>query len=177
MYFTLLARLNSWVCMLHCRTPRWGHCPTFFGGRQDWAWSITGGSCHKYNFCRDKNTSSVATKVCLLRQNFCHDKIVCRTLLLQQKTCFVATKVSLLWQKYVMGAHIHNWFRYSCAKMQFLRAHTLHMHSLTKQLSLFKHTCPWINSIHIYLVQTKKPGQQTLVKLDENTYGQQTTAI
>ena len=62
--------------------------------------NIIGGSCHKYHFCRDKyvfvmtntcfswqNTSFVATKVCLSRQNFgvtniifsrkmfCHDKL------------------------------------------------------------------------------------------------------
>ena len=40
--------------------------------------SIIGGSCHKYLFCRNKSfvmTSFVATKVCLLWQNVCHDKI------------------------------------------------------------------------------------------------------
>ena len=40
----------------------------------------TGGSCHRYHFCRDKsfvatNTSFVATKVCLSRQKYaCRDK-------------------------------------------------------------------------------------------------------
>ena len=49
---------------------------------------IIGGSCHKYNFCRDKSivatitclsrqdTSFVATKVCLPRKMFCRDKHV-----------------------------------------------------------------------------------------------------
>ena len=51
---------------------------------------ISGGSCQKYHFScdefvvtnmffcnnvfHDKNTSFVMTKVCLLPQNFCHDK-------------------------------------------------------------------------------------------------------
>ena len=47
---------------------------------------ITGWSCHKTHFCRDKsfvaintcfsrqNTSFIATKVCLSRHNFCRDK-------------------------------------------------------------------------------------------------------
>ena len=62
--------------------------------------SIIGGSCHKYEFCRDKSfdvfccdkSMLVATKLCLSQQAyFCHDK---------KKTCFVATKV-LFRQKYV----------------------------------------------------------------------------
>ena len=140
-----------------------------------WAWSVIGRSSHKYQFCRDKT--------CLLSQQkyaCCGKTFVTIKLCLSHTfaaTCFVVTKVSLLWQKYVMGTRICNWFRYSCAKMQFLIAYTLHMHSLMKQLSLVKHTYPRINLIHIYLVQTKKPGQQTLVKFDENTCGQQTNAI
>ena len=76
--------------------------------------SISGGSCHKYHFCRDtclsrQNTSFVATKVCLSRQNFCRNKhiFVATKLLSRQKYChdkltfvttntsFVATKVCL----------------------------------------------------------------------------------
>ena len=61
---------------------------------------IIGGNCHKYYFCLLwQNMSSVATKVCLLRKNFCHDKIMfivtkyfCpdeRRILLQQNTCLL----------------------------------------------------------------------------------------
>ena len=57
-------------------------------------WTIIGGSCHKYHFCRGKssvainmclsqqNACFVATKICLLGQNFCRSKIM-----------FVATKI------------------------------------------------------------------------------------
>ena len=70
---------------------------------------------HQYHFCRDKqvlvatrqNTSFIATKVCLSRQNFCRDKIMycwqkkCRNKYLSRQTrvcgdkTFVATKVIL----------------------------------------------------------------------------------
>ena len=51
---------------------------------------MIGGSCHKYNFCRDKSFVAIkhvfaATNTCLLRQN----------------TSFVATKLCLSRQKYV----------------------------------------------------------------------------
>ena len=72
------------------------------------SFSITGGSCHKYNFCRDKhfvatNTSFVATKVCLSRQNICSDKIMfcldkhtfVATNICREKS-FVATKIILV---------------------------------------------------------------------------------
>ena len=78
-----------------------------------WLSTITGGSCHKYHFCRDKqvfiatnrclsrqNMSFVATKVCLSGQNFCRDKhifVATNVLPLQAYFCpdkhvFVATK-------------------------------------------------------------------------------------
>ena len=54
--------------------------------------TIIGGSCHKHDFCHNKhlrqNTSLAATKVCLPRQNFCCNKIVCH-----DKHVFVGTKV------------------------------------------------------------------------------------
>ena len=61
---------------------------------------VIGGSCHKYHFCRDKNTSFVPTKVCLLQQNFCCDKhnfVITKVLLQQAYVChdkhvFVVTK-------------------------------------------------------------------------------------
>ena len=62
--------------------------------------TIIGRSCHKYNFCRDKNTSFVATKVCLFRRNFCHilsrqkfcrDKYWSRQRFCRNKYTFVAT--------------------------------------------------------------------------------------
>ena len=70
---------------------------------------IIGGSCHKYNFCRDKhvfvrqNTSFVATKVCLSRQTyFCRDKynfavtkVLSRQTYFLQNMSFVATNVCL----------------------------------------------------------------------------------
>ena len=56
---------------------------------------IIGGSCQMYYFCRNKtrllprqNTSFVATKVCLFRQNYVVVKIFCR-----DKHNFFATKV------------------------------------------------------------------------------------
>ena len=54
---------------------------------------IIGGSCHKYHLCRDKcfvatNTSFVATKVCLLCQKNCREKIS-----LSRQNVFVSTKL------------------------------------------------------------------------------------
>ena len=85
---------------------------------------ITGGSCQKYHFCRDKtffydkhivvatntcllwqNTSFVAIKVCLSRQNvFFRDKhnlVATSILLSRQKTCFVVTNTCLSLQTHV----------------------------------------------------------------------------
>ena len=72
--------------------------------------SITGGSCHKYNFCCDK--SFVVTNVCLPWQNFRHNKImfvVTKRLLRQTHICrdkhtFVGTKDVLCCDKHVSGA-------------------------------------------------------------------------
>ena len=83
--------------------------------------SITGGSCHKYEFCRDKSfdvfccdkSMLVAKKLCLSQQAyFCHDKktklvlsrlkfccgknmFVATKVLWRQKTCFVVTNTCL----------------------------------------------------------------------------------
>ena len=62
---------------------------------------IVGGSCHKYNFCRDKtfvvtNIYFVATKVYLSRQTHVYSFVSASILLLLKKTCFVATKMILL---------------------------------------------------------------------------------
>ena len=66
--------------------------------------SITGGSCHKYHFCRNKKF--VMTHTCLSQQNTC---------LLQQnmsfvttKVCcsFVMTKLCLSWQNIFVAANI-----------------------------------------------------------------------
>ena len=55
-------------------------------GKQQLSWPNTtiGGSCHKYEFCRDKhilvakkNACFVATKVCLSRQNLPRQNYVC----------------------------------------------------------------------------------------------------
>ena len=99
--------------IMHCR-------PLLWCGPRKKAITITGGSCHKYHFCRDK--SFVATNTCLSRQNpsfaatkvslsrekyFCRDKsFVATSILLScQKTCFVATntcfsrqKLMIFWQ-------------------------------------------------------------------------------
>ena len=58
---------------------------------------INGGSCHKYNFCRDKhvsgqNTSFVATKVCLPRQNFRRNKMFVATNVLSRQAYFFRDK-------------------------------------------------------------------------------------
>ena len=72
--------------------------------------AITGGSCHKYHFCRDKsfvvtNTGHVfchnknmlvATKLCLSQQNVFGTTSI---LLSWQKTCIVMTNTCLSWQK------------------------------------------------------------------------------
>ena len=56
----------------------------------DWWLVITGGSCHKDHFYRDKKTFFVATKLCLSRQTyFCRDKRLSRQI-------FIATNVILL---------------------------------------------------------------------------------
>ena len=60
--------------------------------------AISGGSCHKYHFCRDKtqthkNTSFVATKVCLPRENFCRNKIM-----------FVTTSIGVCRDKHTFDA-------------------------------------------------------------------------
>ena len=79
--------------------------------------SIISGNCHKYHFCRNKtsvatsmclswqNTSFVVTKVRLLRQNFCCNKItfVTTKYFCRNKTV-VATNIcrnkNVLWQAY-----------------------------------------------------------------------------
>ena len=54
--------------------------------------AITGGSCHKNHFCRDKNTSFVATKV-LSRLTFCCDKaFVAINIILSRQAYFCRDK-------------------------------------------------------------------------------------
>ena len=87
---------------------------------------VTGGSCHKYNFCRDKTFVFGGHKyacrekhVCffhdksfILTKTFCHDKQFCRdksfvaasVLLSRQKTFFVPTNTCLLRQKMILVA-------------------------------------------------------------------------
>ena len=60
--------------------------------------AIVGGSCHKYNFCRDK--SVVATNMCLSRQNpsFVATNIILsrQAYFCRDKHMFVATKMILV---------------------------------------------------------------------------------
>ena len=62
--------------------------------------SIIGGSCHKYHFCRDKSIIFVATKVRLSRQNFCRDIHV-----FGATKGFGATNIILSRQKFCRGKH------------------------------------------------------------------------
>ena len=91
---------------------------------------ITGGSCHKYHFCRDKTTRVchdkhifVKTNTCLSRQNytclsqayFCQDKhlfvatklhvFVATSILLSRKTHFCRDKTRLLSRQKYAGRH------------------------------------------------------------------------
>ena len=52
---------------------------------------IIGGSCHKYQFCRDKRF--VVTKLCLSRQTLCRDKHMLYQNACRDKQVFVATEI------------------------------------------------------------------------------------
>ena len=71
-----------------------------------------------------QNTSFVMTKVCLPRQNVCHDKImfVGTKVLLRQKTCyvFVVTKISLSGQNYVVTEICLLQQKFCCDKHSFV---------------------------------------------------------
>ena len=64
-------------------------------------YSITGGRCHKYDFCLDQsclsrqNTSFVATKLCVATKYFCPDRTFVATNIYHDKHNFVATDTCL----------------------------------------------------------------------------------
>ena len=66
--------------------------------------SVIGGSCHQYDFCRDK--MFLATNIFLSQQNVCHDKtrLVSRRkhTFVVTKDVFVATKLLLRQTSYLL---------------------------------------------------------------------------
>ena len=60
-------------------------------------WGTIGGSCHKYNFCRDKGFKHDKTLLLLRQKYACRDKTFVTTniflCLSRQNTSFVATKI------------------------------------------------------------------------------------
>ena len=84
--------------------------------------TVIGGSCHKYRFCRDKSmlvlsrqkyACFVATKVCL----FCRDKSML-VLSRQKYACFVATKVCLFCRDKSLSSY------FCCDKIRVLSLQT-----------------------------------------------------
>ena len=64
--------------------------------------TLIGGSCHKYNFCRDKHkTRLLSRQKYACRGNFVATKVLSRQArVLSRKTCFVAKNTCLSRQKY-----------------------------------------------------------------------------
>ena len=89
----------------------------------------TGGSCHKYHFCRDKNTCFVSTKVIETKDGFCRDKHV-----------FVATNVSLFVATKLLPRQT-----YSCRDKTFASSNIL----LSRQKTCYVATNPCLSRQNI----------------------------